>query len=338
MEPLQDNSGNNFHMQSVRKHWFLIALLTALFTGYKFCEPFASLASLDWLKWSIVSVTMFLMAWPLALGNFQRAFSRPAAPLLACALNLIGIPLLVWPLVGLVGIELGPGMMVAAATPCTLASAAVWTRRAGGDDSVAIVVTIITNSSCFLVMPFWIYVQTGNSIESSLLYGTIYKLLLFVVLPIAVAQLARVESKSAAWATANKPRLSTAALIGILSMVFLGAVNMGLRLDNETSSLTLPPLLFMALLLTLVHCIVFWAGYWIASKIKLPREEQIAVSFSGSQKTLMIGLSVAVNLGMSIIPIVAYHAIQLIVDTVFADWMRAKERGEDRVNPSSKKT
>ena len=320
-------------MQFVRKHWFLIALLTALFSGYYFSHPFASLASVGWLKWSIVSLTMFLMAWPLALGNFQQAFSRPVAPLLACALNLIGIPLLVWPLVGLVGMELGPGMMIAAATPCTLASAAVWTRRAGGDDSVAIVVTIITNSTCFFVMPFWIYVQTGNAIESSLLLGTIYKLFFFVVLPIVVAQLARLEKGSAAWATRNKPRLSTAALIGILSMVFLGSVNMGIRLANEESSLAIQSILFMALLMLLVHCVVFWTGYWIAGKIQLPRQEQVAVGFSGSQKTLMIGLSVAVNLGMSIIPIVAYHAIQLIVDTVFADWIRVKNPAEKSAEP-----
>jgi sodium/bile acid cotransporter 7 len=246
--------------------------------------------------------------------------------LLAVALNLVLIPLLIWPLAALAGAELGPGMIIAAATPSTLASAAVLTRFAGGDDSVAIMVTIITNASCFLVMPFWIFVQTGNEIESSKLIGTIYKLLFFVVLPIAVAQLARFHSRSAAWATANKPRLSFIALIGILTMVFLGAVKMGLRFsEGDQTGLDAKSILIAAVILLGVHVFVFWLGIVIAKATGRTREEQVAVAFSGSQKTLMIGLSTAVNLGMSMIPIVMYHALQLIVDSLFAERLKSSE-------------
>ena len=52
------------------------------------------------------------------------------------------------------------------------------------------------------------------------------------------------------------------------------------------------------------------------------RENNIAIGFSGSQKTLMVGLSVAVSMGLNIIPIVAYHAMQLIIDTLIADRYR----------------
>ena len=316
-------------MQFVRKQWFLLLLILMLISGVNFAERAAPLAELKWLSWSVVMITMFLMAWPLEFGSLQRTTTRPVAPLLACVLNLVVIPLTIWPLVSLVGAELGGGMIVAAATPCTMASAAVWTRRAGGNDGVAILVTILTNATCFIVMPFWIFVQTGSSIDSSLLTGTIYKLLLFVVLPIALAQSIRVDRRSAAWATGNKSFLSGLALIGILTMVFLGAVNMGLRLKLEDVKLGTATILFAVALLALVHMAVFWSGIWLAGVIRLPRDEQIAVGFAGSQKTLMIGLSVAINLGMSIIPIVAYHAIQLIVDTVFADRIRSRGDRED---------
>lgn len=311
-------------MQSIRKHWFLAALIVLLLAGYFFARQSEWLASSSSLKWSIVSITMFVMAWPLEFRSLRQTLFRPFAPLLASSLNVIAIPLLVWPLAPWAGAELGPGMIVAAATPCTLASAAVWTRRAGGNDSVAIMVTIITNATCFLVMPFWIYLQTGNTIASSLLTGTIYKLFLFVVLPISLAQLVRLENRSAAWATRNKPMLSLLALLGILSMVFLGAVNMSLRLEQQQAQLQLGEVMFAIITLTVVHCAVFWGGIGLARVIRLPADEQIAIGFSGSQKTLMIGLSVAINLGMNIIPIVAYHAIQLIVDTVFADRIRTR--------------
>lgn len=313
-------------MKQLGKHWFLFSLLAMMLAGFFFCARFESLSNIEWLKWTIVAVTMFLMAWPLEFDHLKRALSRPVAPLLACVLNLGLIPIMIWPLASLAGAELGPGMIIAAATPSTLASAAVFTRRAGGDDSVAMMVTILTNASCFLVMPFWILVQTGEQVESSRLTGTIYKLFFFVVLPIGLAQAARINSASAQWATRNKPRLSILALMGILAMVFLGAVKMGLRFSGQSQTeMNAMNLLMMAASLLLVHVSVFWFGIWSASRLGIPRQEQISVGFSGSQKTLMIGLTTAINLGMSIIPIIVYHALQLIVDAIFAERIRNRE-------------
>ncbi|MFK7765827.1 MAG: bile acid:sodium symporter family protein [Mariniblastus sp.] len=310
-------------MNLIRKQWFLISLIVMMVVGFCLAQPLERLADQEWMKWLIVSVTMFLMAWPLEFGRLKRAFSRPLAPGIACVMNLVLIPLLIWPLAALVGAELGPGMIIAAATPSTLASASVLTRRAGGDDSISIMVTILTNATCFLVMPFWILVQTGNEIQSSKLVGTIYKLLLFVVLPIAVAQVARMHRDSATWATESKPRLSVLALIGILSIVLIGSIKMGLRFSVEGDStagsgFNIWQLIGAATILLAVHTIVLWTGILTAKQLGIPREEQIAVGFSGSQKTLMIGLSTAINLGMSIVPIVMYHALQLLVDAYFA--------------------
>ena len=172
-------------------------------------------------------------------------------------------------------------------------------------------------------MPFWIFVQTGNEVESGKLIGTSYKLLLFVVLPIATAQLIRFHQASAAWATQRKPVLGKLALIGILAMVFLGSVKMGMRIITQTDASMSPANLGIAAVVLLgVHVFVFWFGIFAARKMGTTRDEQIAVAFSGSQKTLMIGLSTAVNLGMNIIPIVIYHALQLIVDSIFAEKIR----------------
>ena len=317
-------------MKLIRKQWFLVCLIAMLATGFWFAPLLENISEIEWLKWSIVTVTMFLMAWPLSFGRLKRTFSRPAAPILACVLNLILIPLLIWPMAALAGTELGPGMIVAAATPSTLASAAVMTRRAGGNDTVSIMVTIFTNSTCFLVIPFWIMVQTGNQVETSKLVGTIYKLFVFVVLPIAVAQFGRNHSPSAAWATRRKPLLSFLALLGILAMVFIGAIKTGLRLNGSSDfEMRLNELLIAASVLLTVHVFVFWFGIWISGRIGyrlgIIREDQIAIGFSGSQKTLMIGLATSVDLGVSIIPIVLYHAMQLIVDSIFAEHIRERQ-------------
>ena len=90
-------------------------------------------------------------------------------------------------------------------------------------------------------------------------------------------------------------------------------------------------ILIAATVLTGVHCFVFWLGIGIAGLMKLPRRDQIAVGFGSSQKTLVIGLSIAISLGYSMIPILMYHAMQLIVDTFFADWIRSYDE-RDRIS------
>ena len=288
--------------------------------------PLAGLAESSWIKWGIVSVTMFIMAWPLKFGQLKTTISRPQAALLASILNVGLIPLLVWPFAGFARIEIGCGMIVAAATPCTLATGAVWTRRAGGNDGIAMMVTIITNSTCFIVMPFWIFWLTGVEIESSKLLGTVYKLLAFVVLPIGVAQLLRIHRASADWATTNKSKLSIAAMIGVLSVVFVGAIGMGNRVADVQSSTAVKDLLVAATVLVSVHCVVFWLGMKIAGVMKMPRPDQIAVGFAGSQKTLVIGLSTAISLGFSMLPILMYHVMQLIIGTILVDQIRNRRK------------
>jgi sodium/bile acid cotransporter 7 len=56
----------------------------------------------------------------------------------------------------------------------------------------------------------------------------------------------------------------------------------------------------------------------------LDRANQIAVGISGSQKTLMVGLQMAMELGFNIIPMVFYHVSQLLIDTLFVDFFRRR--------------
>lgn len=319
-------------MALLRKNWFLLVLVLALLVGFHQSAPLRWLTQMPWLKWLIVSATMFLMAWPLAFGDLRRTFLRPGAALVGSGINVIAIPLAVWPIWGWFGEEMGPGILIVAATPCTLASAAIWTRRAGGNDSVAILVTLITNATCFLVMPFWIYVQTGSSIDSSVLVGTIYKLFAFVVLPIAAAQFVRLHSNSAIWATRNKPGLSTLAMVGILMMVLIGAVSMGLRMGEQQQTIEIGSIMAVGLTVAMIHVLALGLGLVAARILDLPPSDGIAVAFSGSQKTLMIGLTVAILLHASIIPMVMYHAIQLILDTLIADRM-AREKTSKALPP-----
>ena len=310
-------------MSFVAKHWFLSSLLIALLVGYLATGPLAFLANHAWLKWLVVAFTMLIMSWPLELKTLIKAGTRPTAPLIATALNMIAAPLIAWPISYILGKELGSGLIVAAAAPSTLVSAAVWTRRAGGNDSVAIIVTIITNSLCFLVTPLWVFFLIGLEIPQSQLYSTITNLLVFVVLPMAIGQAIRIHPKSAIWATSHKPILSIVAQIGLLFVVLLGSIKMGQRLNETDSNIVGVNLLLLTIVVVgSIHLLVLKLGFVLGKRAGLDRTDQIAIGFSGSQKTLMVGLSTAISMGLNIIPIVAYHAVQLIVDTIIADHIK----------------
>jgi sodium/bile acid cotransporter 7 len=229
--------------------------------------------------------------------------------------------------------DLAVGLIVASAVPCTLASAAVWTRLAGGNDSVSLLVTMFTNLSCFVVTPAIIYLLAGKSGVEIEFSEMALKLLLLIVLPIVAAQLLRLIAPVGRWAAANKQLLSTYAQLGILSIVLVGAVRCGERiaaLEGELSGVA-GQVLLMLVLVAAIHLVAWWAGLRTAAALGMARADQLAVAFAGSQKTLMVGLAIALEFGgLAALPMLAYHVEQLLVDTVLAGRAR---NGAESITP-----
>jgi sodium/bile acid cotransporter 7 len=107
-------------------------------------------------------------------------------------------------------------------------------------------------------------------------------------------------------------------------MVFLGSIQMGETLAKAHSPTLLAQILLMLFAVQVVHLGVLYVGVSLARAFRMPRQDQIAVGFAGSQKTLMVGLQVSMDLGVSILPMVAYHVGQLLVDTLIADRWRTR--------------
>ena len=119
------------------------------------------------------------------------------------------------------------------------------------------------------------------------------------------------------WADRHKKRLSTLSQFGILAMVLFGAVSSAGYTDGSAVSWTL----LLAVILTgaAIHVIALWLGVFTARQSGSDRAGQIAVGISGSQKTLMVGLQIAIDCGVSVVPMLVYHLCQLIIDTIIAD-------------------
>lgn len=317
----------------VARQWFLIALVAVLaigFTAWQSLSPWAQ----RFPEKVVVAVVLFLMSWSLDSRAMWRAMSRPAAASLGIGVNFIVVPLLAWSVAHWLPTSLGRGLCLTAALPCTLASAAVWTRRAGGNDAVALIVTMVTNLSCFLVTPFLLWLMTGRQVTVAAggalpaPWNMVVSLALVAVLPMIAGQLLRIPQTLAQFATAKKTPLSMICLVGILIMVLLGAISSGRELAKGGEEATLGIWVWGLLILSvaMVHTGALAVGYAAARGLRIAQPEAAAVGIAGSQKTLMIGLHMAISqgFGIGVLSLVLYHVLQLMIDTVAADAMRRR--------------
>jgi sodium/bile acid cotransporter 7 len=308
-----------------QRRWFLLTLLTVLAVGMLWPEILAPLAD-KVPRSGLVAVVLFLMALPLEASLIRRTIGRPGPALLATGINLGIAPPIALVLSWLLPGELATGLIVAACVPCTLASATVWTRRAGGNDAAAMLVTLITNLVCFAVTPAWLHWLVGSQVDYDF-GGLVLHLAIFVVVPIVLAQLFRLARPVAQTADRHRILLGVAAQVGILAMVFVGAVACGERLaaDSAGGALSGKDIGLVIGLAAGLHIVLLGLGFGLSRLAGFDRKDQIAVGFAGSQKTLMVGLDIALKFGpLAILPMVAYHVIQLIIDTLVADQMNRR--------------
>jgi sodium/bile acid cotransporter 7 len=269
------------------------------------------------------------MSLPLDASAMWQAVRRPKAVLLAVAINYGLLPLTAWGVSWALRPDLALGLLIVASIPTTQASCAVWTRRAGGNDAVAVMVTVVTNLFCFLLTPFWLATMTGNKVTIPIEpMDMMLELSVVVVLPMAAAQVLRLYRPVGRWATARKTPLSVLAQTGLLMMVFIGAVQAGLKLQTNATPISAGDTAAMLASVCGVHLAMFYAGLLLGRLLGIRWEDRLAVAFSGSQKTLMIGLHIALsptfNNGLAMLPMVAYHVCQLLLDALIADRLRAR--------------
>ena len=282
-----------------------------------------------------------------------RSLRRPGAIGIAVATNVAGVPILMmlaiaatrwWSPSGLSDADVG-GMVVASLVPCTLASAVVWTRRAAGDVTIPLVTTTVTNLASPLVLSVGVVVMAQTLKIESFQFGrrgeigpTLVKLTLVVVLPLIAAQLMRQSAGCRRWATTHRRTLSMVAQAGVLVMIAFGSAAGAISQTDRGWFPSISPL--VAMLVAMVHVAAFAVaagGVTVLNRHSdavLIRPLRAAVGVSASQKTLMVGLGVALDMGVSVAPMIAYHVLQLIIDTVLCRPSRYPPSESDRSGDS----
>jgi sodium/bile acid cotransporter 7 len=352
---------------ALQKYWFLLTLVVLIPLGLGLGMAAPSLTdglpaalgrALDVYPRAATAVILLLMAFSLESRKIGEAVRSPGPVLWATAISYGLIPLLGWALIGVqTSADFRIGLLIACSVPCTMAAASVWTRKAGGNDAVSLMVTMLTNGACFVATPLWLEWTTGRRLELDS-GEMILRLMTAVLLPCVAGQLLRLAPPLRDWATRRKVLIGVVAQALILTLVFGAAYRGGVAIADSNGtgdgSAQVGPnvggvwgVAVVWLSAVGIH-LAAMAVAWIGSRgLGFTREDAAAVVFAGSQKTLPVGVLIATDpqlmgnpdllgpgLGVpfAVFPMLMYHASQLFIDTAIADRLRSadgNERGDE---------
>ena len=337
-------------LEFAKRRWFLISLLTLISSGLVIgsqsspdsVESFKSLVPTK----PLTAFVLLLMAFSLNSQQLKASFKAPTPVIWACLVNFGLLPIMG---VFLMRFQLTPdfriGLMIAATTPCTLAAASVWTRKAGGNDAVSLLTTLVTNTACFALTPFWL--NFGTSQSASLDAGYLaQRLVLVVLLPTLLGQALRLPKKASEFAAKNKTPIGVVAQSCILLLVFLSALGGGVQLQKANIGTQLTAVLLVWACCVVMHVVALAVAWFGGGLFGFERKDRIAASFAGSQKTLPIGVYLAtdpevfggaavaagVAVPFAVFPMLMFHASQLFVDTIVADRLAQAPTETDTVS------
>ncbi len=226
---------------------------------------------------------------------------------------------------GLFPALLALGFLYLGALPSTIQSATVYTSMAGGNVAHAVVAAALLNIlGVFLSAP--LFALLAGSEVVAFHSEVLVKIATVLLLPFVLGQL--LQPRFGEIVTQNPALTKWTDRVPIAIAVYVamsGAVNEGIwnRIDGTAWLFALS-----AVCIYLVYAIV---GSWSAGGLLTKtREDRIAFLFAGAQKSLAMGAPLATLMfdpaiaGVVLIPLIAYHFIQLVVAAPIANSLAAQ--------------
>lgn len=312
----------------LKKEWFLVALFSMILLAslWPALGRTGGLLHLDALSDGGVALIFFLTGLGLSLKELGGGLLRWRVHLLVQLSTFVMFPLLGVALTLAFSRWLPPdlalGFAYLCALPSTISSSIAMTAMARGNVPVAIFNATLSSLMGIVLTPAILVFTAHVGGHGGLSFvDAVIKLGRLVALPLAVGQLSR--PLLAAWHHRNKRYTVYVDRIVILLLVlgaFSDSVDGGLW-HNYGVELLVEALIGAALLLVAALSLT----RWVAHRLHLAPEDEIAAVFCGSKKTLASGIPMAKlifgaspALGLIVLPIMFYHQLQLIACSVLA--------------------
>ncbi|WP_207515366.1 bile acid:sodium symporter family protein [Longitalea luteola] len=217
------------------------------------------------------------------------------------------------------------GSFFLAALPSTVSSSVVMVSIAHGNIPAAIFNASISSLLGIIFTPAWMALATGSSDQRIDMSDVVMKLLLQILLPV-VAGLLLNPTRLGRLAEKYSKQLKYFDQLTILAIVYT-AFSESFH-QHMFSTLGIGELFILGACLLGLFFFVYFITGTIARLLHFNREDRITATFCGSKKSLVHGTVMAkvifMNsplMGILLLPIMLYHALQLIAVSIIAQGM-----------------
>ncbi|WP_077923156.1 bile acid:sodium symporter family protein [Spirosoma sp. 209] len=327
------NSSFGSLLARVGLDWFILALLAMIGLARFFPEPGVQQGPFSLSSLAGYGVSLIFFFYGLRL-NFEQLRAGLRNYRLHSVIHLTTF--LVFPAVVLAAraVWLTPdtellwlGIFYVAALPSTVSSSVVMVSIAGGNLPAAIFNASISSLIGVFITPLWMSYLLSSTGGDYDLGGVIGKLTLQVLVPVVLGLL--LNRRLGWFAERNKTYLRYFDQFTILLIVYTAfCESFERRLFADYSA---ADLLSLAALMLGLFFLIYGFITLISRLLHFSREDRITALFCGSKKSLVQG-SVMANVlfpasvaGIALLPIMMYHALQLIVASILAQAM-ARQR------------
>lgn len=218
-------------------------------------------------------------------------------------------------------VALWTGIFYLCALPSTVSSSVVMVSIAGGNMPAAIFNASISSLIGVFMTPFWIklFISSGTAqLHTTTIVG---KLFIQVLIPVLLGM--ALNGKWGEFAHRNKKKLKNfdqAIILIIIYTSFCHSFSLGIFNNISWLALTLLALYMLVLFVVVISLIKF-----IARLLRFSVPDAITAMFCGSKKSLVHGTVMSrilfagsASTGIILLPLMLYHALQLIAASIIA--------------------
>ena len=307
----------------LRKNWFFVGLLAAVAGGLA-APQVGTAASGGGLTATVLVVALFFLSGlslpteairaglrDVRLHLFLQAFIFVVTPLYFAATSALlwrgGDPRIL------------AGIYALAVLPTTVSSCIVFTQLARGNVVATIFNASLANVAGVFLSPLLLSLllqQSGRALPADELVRVLSSLVLRMLLPVVLGQLARAALRE--WAQRHGKKIGVFMNASILVIIWFSFARPARDPAFAASLLRLWPLFVY---LALSHLLLLGAAWGAGRALRLDKANTYTVLFVAPQKTLAMGAPLLTTyfatmpdlLGVALLPLIMYHLWQLTV-------------------------
>ncbi|WP_427025246.1 bile acid:sodium symporter family protein [Aureimonas ureilytica] len=216
--------------------------------------------------------------------------------------------------------ELALGILYLTLLPSTVQSSIAFTSIAGGNVPAALTSASVSNMLGVVITPVLVLLIASGGGEGAFSFDAIQKIALQILAPFVAGQLVR--PLIGAWLARHKP-VTVVVDRGSILLVVYAAFSEGV-VAGVWSSLEWQDLAIVVLFDIAILAVSLSVTTLLARKLGFNREDEIAIVFCGSKKSMATGIPMAGILfaghamAMVVLPLMLFHQIQLFACAALA--------------------